>query len=261
VLSQQQATEFIVQGLGQGIRREDLIQALCEQTSGTPQQIEYFVRKIEVEQREAIAAIAHQMAQPKASPSQADQPPIKGLGGSKTDPQQVGGYQVYEKDQSQAAEFAAYELDQWQKTETTGPQVDRQASIEFVLDGLKRDIDKSEIVRALCEENDWAWDQAQRFVQRVEIQHFDQITASQNPLMVTLGAAAILAGVALIIGMIYLTLNDMSLKTVTTLIPYVNLIPFIENIALLITGAGLVLGGIASTWRSISLWIELRRSA
>lgn len=264
MLSQQQATEFVVQGLGRGIRREDLIQSLCGQTGGTPQQIEYFVRKIEIEHREVITAIARQIAQQKApqpAPRQAGQPPIKGLTSYEAAPQQAGGYQVYEKDQSQAAEFAAYELDQWQKTEAARPEVDRQASVEFVLDGLKKDVDKSEIIRALCEENNWDWDQAKRFVQRVEIQHFDQIATSQSPLMVSLGVAGILVGVALIISMIYLTLNGISLRTVTVLVPYLRLIPFIENVALLITGVGLVLGGIASTWQTINTWLELKRSA
>ncbi len=243
MISQEQAVEFVIQGLGRGIRRDDLVESLCQQTGGSRQQVESFVRMVESRHREAIAAVAQPSTQTPAAPP-----------ATRERSDQAADYQVYERDQSQSAEMATYEKDRWQADEAQG-RTDRERSVQFVLESLKRDVKAREIIRALCEENNWSWEQAQHFVKRVEIEHFDQVATAQNPLMITLGVGTIVVGSILTLSMVYLTLNG---YRIDIWLPYFS-VPYGGNVTLFVVGIGMVLGGIAGLWQSINLWLEVRR--
>jgi len=68
---------------------------------------------------------------------------------------------------------------------------------EFVVSELARGRKRSDIVVALCNEMNFAWNDAEKFIQKVEAENRRRITARQSPLLLVLGIGIILGGLGL----------------------------------------------------------------
>lgn len=115
--------------------------------------------------------------------------------------------------------------------------MDQQEATEFVIRELGRHRSRDDIVREICEQTNWPWKQVQHFVQRVEVQHQDQITGRQMPLLIALGVGTIVGGLLLIVFAIYSSSSGEG-----------------ANLSYALVGLGMLVGGIAGIWRAVGQW-------
>jgi hypothetical protein len=231
---QQQAAGFVVRGLEERLSRDEIVRALCEQTGWPWQRVEQFVHQVEVEhqskanqfvaapapqreehQAQVVVASSPQHYQPRAEAAAAPSPePYQGQAGALASPPAQHHQRRAEPDE-----------------ETT----------EFVIHELSRHRSRNDIVSVLCEQNGWSWKDAQRLVQKIEIEHHGTIAARQSPLLIVLGVGSIIVGLAMAAYTVLIALNGEF---------------YAESVGFFITGVGLVLGGIAGVWRTLSLTRE-----
>ena len=248
-MNQQQATEFVVRGLGEQLSLDEIVRGLCEQTGWPRQHVERFVRQVEVErhnganpsaaapmpqhdehQAEAVLTLALQpfqrQAEAVASPSPQDhRPRVETI---------VAPAQGPRQEQAEALASPS-EQDHRRRAEAD------EETTEFVIHELSRHRSRNDIVSVLCEQNGWSWRDAQRLVQSIEIEQHSAIAARQSPLLIVLGVGSIIVGLAMAAYTGYITLNAEF---------------YAESVGFFITGVGLVLGGIAGVWRTMSLTRE-----
>jgi hypothetical protein len=115
--------------------------------------------------------------------------------------------------------------------------MNQQEATEFVIRELGRHRSRDDIVREICEQTNWPWRQVQHFVQRVEVQHQDQITSRQMPLLIALGVGTIAAGFLLIVFTIFSNSGGEGMN------PFYALV-----------GLGMMIGGAAGIWRAVGQW-------
>ncbi len=115
--------------------------------------------------------------------------------------------------------------------------MEQQEATEYVIRELGKHRSRDDIVREICKQTNWPWKQVQHFVQRVEVQHEDQITGRQMPLLIALGVGTVVAGLLLIIFTIYLNLSGEGVN------PYFAFV-----------GLGMLVGGAAGIWRAVRQW-------
>jgi hypothetical protein len=121
------------------------------------------------------------------------------------------------------------------------------ALVEWVVRDLGRQRNRNDIIRVLCEETQLPWRQVERFVRRVEIEHYDRIAARQSPLVIFLGIGSIVGGLLLMGYTVYITLAGHTINLSGVPVPY------LENGAYFVTGAAMVIGGLAGIWRAVML--------
>ncbi len=115
--------------------------------------------------------------------------------------------------------------------------MDQQEATEYVIRELGKHRSRDNIVREICEQTNWPWKQVQHFVQRVEVQHQDQITGRQMPLLIALGVGSVVVGLFLMVYDILLISSGESLN------PYFALV-----------GLGMLVGGGAGVWHAVRQW-------
>ena len=127
--------------------------------------------------------------------------------------------------------------------------MDQQEATDFVIRELGKHHQKNDIIQKLCEATSMNWGQAEKFVYQVATQHGGQIARKQSPLIATMGTIFVIAGFALSIWIIYVTLQGWIIFFLTLPIPYLG------NIVYFLTGLGLIAGGIRGMWDTITrMW-------
>jgi hypothetical protein len=127
--------------------------------------------------------------------------------------------------------------------------MNQQEATEFVIRELGRHHQINDIVQKLCELTGMNWNQAEKFVSQVMMQHQGEIASKQSPLVALLGISIVLFGLGLTVFVAYETLQG-------TIIIFLNLpIPYLGNIVYLITGLSMIAGGIRGMWDTIvQMW-------
>ena len=219
-MNQQQATEFVVHRLGEQLSLDEIVRALCEQTGWPYQHVERFVSKVEVEHHNGAkqSAVA---PTPQHDEHQAVETVVAPAQGPH---------------QGQAEALASPPGQDHQRRAETDEE-----TTEFVIHELSRHRSRNDVVSVLCEQNGWSWRDAQRLVQSIEIEQHSAIAARQSPLLIVLGVGSIIVGLSMAAYTGYITLNGEF---------------YVESVGFFITGVGLVLGGMAGVWRTMSLTRE-----
>ena len=123
--------------------------------------------------------------------------------------------------------------------------MDKQEATEFIIKELKRQRDRNDIIMDLCQKTGASWEQGQRFVQRVEVEHRREITAGTTPLLVMIGMTIILGGLGAIAYAVIYTLEG-------TLFGLPGIpIPGLGNIVYPVTGLAMVAGGTIGILRAL----------
>ena len=92
----------------------------------------------------------------------------------------------------------------------------------------------------MCEQTGQPWHEVRHFVRRVEIEHGGQIAARSGRLLAVLGVLITLGGI---------------LSTVYVVSAILQGEVYGELIALFVAGIGMIVGGLAGTWRA---WRTMR---
>jgi len=123
--------------------------------------------------------------------------------------------------------------------------MDKQEATEFIIKELKRQRHRNDIIMDLCQKTGASWEQGQRFVQRVEVEHRQEITAGTTPLLVMIGVAIILGGLGAIAYAVIYTLEG-------TLFGLPGIpIPGLGNIVYPVTGLAMITGGTIGILRAL----------
>ena len=125
----------------------------------------------------------------------------------------------------------------------------------FVLKQLGSHKRHSDVVAEICQRTGWDWNQAQRFVSRIQTEHHDELTKKQNRMLIPIGIAFIIGGVFLIFytgaaildWVMFFTGGD----SLTPDLPSVSMEGIPQTIALFLTGLALISGGIIGIIRAI----------
>ena len=123
--------------------------------------------------------------------------------------------------------------------------MDKQQATEFVLKEFKRQRHRNDIIMELCQKTGASWEQGQHFVQRVEAENRQEITASTVPLLLMIGAVIILGGLGLVGYAAIQTLEGTLFSA-----PGIP-IPGTGNIAYSVTGLGMLAGGTIGILRAL----------
>ena len=123
--------------------------------------------------------------------------------------------------------------------------MDRQQATEFIIKELKRQRQSNDIIMDLCQKTGASWEQGQRFVQKVEVEHRREITAGTTPLLVMIGVAIILGGLGLTAYAVYYTLDGTLFRA-----PGIP-IPGSGNLAYTGTGLAMIAGGTIGILRAL----------
>jgi hypothetical protein len=218
-MKQQEVIEFVIRELDQGRSCDEIVRVLCAQTGWPAKQIEAFVQRVEAGHRREVA-------KPAVSPSP---------------PQSQDRVEV--EPSERAARPATPQLAQSYPQHIEPEQ--HPEIVQAVVDALGKHQSRKLIVRSLCEQHGWPWKQAHHFVQRIEVEHHGQIATRQSPLLIALGLGILIIGALDLIYVTYLSLGGQSIS--------VYGVPYAGNLGGFVTGIGMVLGGIAGIWRTISI--------
>lgn len=127
--------------------------------------------------------------------------------------------------------------------------MDQDQARDFVIRELGRNHPRDEILLQLCERGGMDWKQASNFVQQVETEYGSQIAVRQSPVIIFLGIAILLGGIALATTMVIMTLDGYIIFFLSLPIPYLG------NVLYFLTGIGMIAGGFRGIWSTlIRIW-------
>jgi hypothetical protein len=206
-MSKQEATDFVIGELAKRRDRNDVIQQLCQKTGGSREQIEHFVQLVE-SSRPATTAPAVTLAAAPKPPKSAPPPPPPPVPVDK------------------------------------GDALDTQENIAFVIREIAGSRHRNDIILALCEKSGSSWDQVQRFVQKVESENRQAITARQSPLLIMIGVGTIIVGLLVVAYYGFRTLTG-------TIYIFLNMpVPYLGNAVYIGTGLAMMAGGAVGLLRT-----------
>ena len=207
-MDKQEATDFVIRELGKRRNRDDIITELCQRTGGTREQVQRFVQLVESQNRPMSAAPLSATAaapKPAAPPNRPAPPPLGGKIGDAI----------------------------------------TQENTAFVINELGKHRNRNDLIMALCEKTGGSWNEMQRFVQQVESQNRQKITARQSPILIMIGVTTIIMGLVLTVYMAIETWHGSNYWLIGMPIPYSG------NVFYGVTGLGMLGGGTLGTLRTL----------
>lgn len=112
-----------------------------------------------------------------------------------------------------------------------------------VVRDLKNGRRSDDVILEICEKRGVQWPVAQQFVQRVRVEHQDEISRHQNRFLVPVGVMTALAGLAIALGVVIATLDGWIIFPLSIPIPYLG------NLLLIGLGLAMAAGGIGGLIR------------
>jgi hypothetical protein len=85
--------------------------------------------------------------------------------------------------------------------------MNHQKDIDLVVSELAKYRNRNDVIRDLCEQSGYRWDEAAAIVHRVELEQDQAIQVRRRPVLTVLGVVYVIGGLALIITGTYLALN------------------------------------------------------
>ena len=120
---------------------------------------------------------------------------------------------------------------------TQGDALNTPENVTFVIKEIAGSRHRNDVIMALCEKTGNSWDQARRFVQKVESENRQAIATRQSPLLILIGVGIILTGLFLVAYYGYRTFTG-------TIYIFLNMpIPYLGNAVYIGTGLAMMAGG------------------
>jgi len=230
-MDKQEATDFVIRELAKRRNRDDIITELCQRTGGTREQVQRFVQLVESQNRPTTAApISATAAAPMPVPRPARPAP------------------VIAPTPAPAIRSAPVETPNRPAPLPIGGKIGdaiTQENTAFVISELGKHRNRNDLIMALCEKTGGSWNEMQRFVQQVESQNRQKITARQSPILIMIGVTTIVMGLLLTVYMAIETWHGSNYFLIGTPIPYSG------NVFYGVTGLGMLGGGTLGTLRTL----------
>ena len=124
--------------------------------------------------------------------------------------------------------------------------MNQQEATDFVIRELGKHHPKNDIIQKVCESVDGMnWGEAEKFVQRVELENTGAIARKQSPLVSLIGGATTLLGLGLMLWIGIATLQGYIIFFLSFPVPYLG------NIFYFFMGLAMTIGGIWGMWDTI----------
>jgi hypothetical protein len=238
-MSKQEATDFVIGELARRRDRNAIIQELCQKTGGSQEQVRRFVELVESQNHSATAKPAKSpvsaptpVAAPSARPAP---PPPKSVKLPTADP-------VVAPPSPRA--LAAPPPPSSLLVSIKADALDTPENTDFVVKEIAGHRHRNDVIMALCEKTGSSWDQVQRFVQKVESENRQAITARQSPLLVMIGVGTVIVGLLVVAYYGFRTLTG-------TIYIFLNMpIPYLGNAVYIGTGLAMMTGGTVGLLRT-----------
>jgi hypothetical protein len=231
-MTKQEATDFVLGELAKRRSRDDIIQELCQRTGGSAEQVQRFVQFVESQNPPPPPPPASAPAVSPARPAQSP-PSIKPVK-RETVPAPV------------AVPVSAPEpaMSPARLTSTSAGTLDTPENTAFVIGEIAKHRNRNDIIMVLCEKTGSSWDQAQRFVHKVESENRQTIAVRQSPMLVMIGVFIIVGGLLLGAYTVIRTLDGYAWGLPGMPIPYLG------NLTYAGTSLGMIGGGIVGLLRT-----------
>ncbi len=131
--------------------------------------------------------------------------------------------------------------------------MDREKAVEFVVRELGKHHNRNEIIVTLCEQIGINWQDAEKLVREVEIQHERRIAVRQSPIAIILGVGTVLVGIGLFLNGFFFFMRlfqELGGEFSFSIVLGLRYVYF--EIGQLITGLAMVLGGSIGSARVLS---------
>jgi hypothetical protein len=134
--------------------------------------------------------------------------------------------------------------------------MDKEKATAFVIRELARHHSRDRILMDLCERGGMNYREAQQLMQEVESNHGRMIAQRQSPFIIVFGVTLIIVGIALTIynGMYFLEYFQAEhnhTSALEVLSEAAGLQTFYYRVGALLTGLGLIVGGIIGSWQMV----------
>jgi hypothetical protein len=255
-MSKQEATDFVLDELAKRRDRNDIIQALCYKTGGSFEQVKRFVQLVESQDRPPAVMPISQPAPPVQAPPPASIKPVRPAATDGTRAQAQSPARPVESSRpttmAPAVTVAAAPKPAVPApppppppvTAIQGDGLDTPENVAFVVKEIAGHRHRNDVIMALCEKTATPWNDVQRFVQKVESENRQAITARQSPLLLMIGAGLIIAGLFVVVYYGYRTLTG-------TIIIFLSMpIPYLGNAVYIGTGLAMMAGGTVGVLRT-----------
>lgn len=131
--------------------------------------------------------------------------------------------------------------------------MDREKAVDFVVKELGKHHNRNEIIVTLCERMGINWQNAEKLVREVELQHGRRIAARQSPITLAIGVITVLVGIILLAnGIFFFARLVQQQNSELSIFTILNLRYAYFQVGELVTGFGMVLGGSIGSLRVIS---------
>lgn len=119
---------------------------------------------------------------------------------------------------------------------------------QFIIKELSKHHERSEIVRKICEQTTLSWSEAERTIAEVESQNKRKIATRQGPLLIFMSIVTFVIGIGLLAYNIELIVAIFNSDLMTQIL---SLRSGYYRLAGLVTGVGMVIGGLYGSWNAI----------
>ena len=120
-----------------------------------------------------------------------------------------------------------------------------EQTTQFIIHSLSQGRNRSNIIKAICEQTGMNWEQAKLLVAQIEVEHRDKILGGRKVLFIIFAALTTLIGLGVAVGMVVATLQGWIIFFLRLPIPYLG------NIAYFTLGFFVMTGGMIGLWRNI----------
>ncbi len=127
--------------------------------------------------------------------------------------------------------------------------MNQQEATAFVIRELGKHRQRNDIIQKLCETAGMNWNEAEKFMRRVEAENRSAIALKQSPLITIMGIGTVILGLALTLWIITATLQGYIIFFLGFPVPYLG------NAFYLLTGLAMIIGGMWGMWDTIvKIW-------
>ena len=124
---------------------------------------------------------------------------------------------------------------------------------DLIIRELGKHRSRNELIRSVCEQGAVNWQEAERLIKQVEEQNKRKIAARRSPLLLFLSFGILVIGVALLIYNLQFFIDFFQRKTLDQLLGAYSAY---YRIAGLLTGFGMIVGGLIGVWQTLSPFFE-----
>jgi hypothetical protein len=290
-MDKEQATNFILNALQENQKQEEIVANLSQQLKAPPELVARFVNQVKTKHADSIPP-TYKIYPDAVRPSQPEESPTPSLGDSELTPSTATEYSQAtvassiaeqtpdsiepsahqpeiqqtpspypESDEIEQSLIEEVEQDGFDPDDTSSgepaeitptKEVDIEALTNYVVKDLGKHRRYSDVVGEICQRTGWSWNQAQRFVARIQTEHHGELHKKKNRLQIPIGIAFVIGGLFLLIytGLELLNYLMIPMGMSEQEMLGVDFIPYLA--ALFILGFGLLVGGGFGLYRTFT---------